>query len=44
MQSQWDKAIGEGIVKKERGPALKMFPDSAVHVGDKWKLNSTEEG
>src|SRR5882724_6441270 len=44
MQSQWDKAIGEGIVKKNVDQLFKMFPDSAVHVGDKWKLNSTEEG
>jgi len=32
-----DKAIGEGIVKKNVDQLFKMFPDSAVHVGDKWK-------
>jgi len=42
-QAQWKQLIEQGIVKKNMDQLFKMFPDSAVHIGDKWKLFSTEK-
>jgi Family of unknown function (DUF6263) len=43
-QNQWDQVIGEGLIKKNMDQLFKIFPDSAVHLGDTWKLSSREEG
>ena len=43
-RARWQQAIGEGVIKKNMSQLFKIFPDSAVHVGDKWKLNSTQDG
>lgn len=42
-QLQWKQLIEQGIVKKNMDQLFKIFPDSAVHIGDKWKLFSTEK-
>jgi Family of unknown function (DUF6263) len=43
-QAQWDKIIGEGVIKKNMKDLFSYFPDSAVHIGDKWKINSKQKG
>ena len=43
VQTQLDKLIGEGLIKKNIDQLFKMFPDSAVHVGDKWKIISGQK-
>jgi hypothetical protein len=39
---QWDERIKEGLIKSNMEEFLRIFPDSAVHVGDRWKLSSTQ--
>src|SRR6266404_3316427 len=39
---QWDERVKEGLVKNNIEQLFKIFPDSAVHVGDRWKLSATE--
>ena len=43
-QSQWKKTIGDGLIKKNMDQLFKIFPDSAVHLQDTWKLTTKEEG
>jgi hypothetical protein len=43
-RQQWEKLIGEGIVKKNVDELFRIFPDSAVHLGDTWKLTYKESG
>ncbi|HEV8284841.1 MAG TPA: DUF6263 family protein [Chitinophagaceae bacterium] len=40
MKTQWEKIVANGIVKSNVDELFKIFPDSAVHVGDSWKLSS----
>lgn len=42
-QAQWAK-LSEGLIKKNMNELFKVFPDSAVHVGDTWRLSSKQEG
>jgi hypothetical protein len=41
---QWEKTIGNGIVKNTMDQLFKVFPDSAIHIGDTWKIDSRQEG
>jgi hypothetical protein len=41
---QLDKTIGQSLVKKNMDQLFKIFPDSAVHLGDTWKLATKQEG
>ena len=41
MREKLKKLVGTGIIKKNVSDIFYFFPDSAIHVGDKWKLNST---
>lgn len=43
-KAQWDKVVGEGMVKNTLDQLFKIFPDSAIHIRDSWKLNSTHGG
>lgn len=43
-QRQLDKQIGGEMIKNTMNQLFKIFPDSAVHVGDKWKINLKSEG
>jgi len=43
-QSQWEKLIAKGMVKNNIEQLFKIFPDSAVHIGDTWRLSSKQEG
>lgn len=44
VREQWNKTIGEGVVRKNLDQMFHVFPDSAVHIGDKWNLTSEEAG
>jgi len=39
---QWDRQVKEGLLRNNMEQLFNIFPDSAVHVGDRWKLNSTQ--
>jgi len=39
----WQQLVEQGIVKKNMDQLIRTFPDSALHVGDRWKINSTEK-
>lgn len=39
VQKQWDQFVEKGFVKNNLDQLFKIFPDSAVHIGDKWKLD-----
>jgi len=41
---KWDKVIGEGLIKKNIDQAFHLFPDSAIQVGDTWKMQSQQKG
>lgn len=41
---QWESYIGNGLIKKNFDQLFKLFPDSAVHLGDTWRLTSREDG
>lgn len=43
-QKQLDKQIGGEMIKNTMNQLFKIFPDSAVRVGDKWKINLKREG
>ena len=42
-EKQWEERIKEGLIKKNMEQLFKIFPDSAVHVGDKWQLSSVQK-
>jgi Family of unknown function (DUF6263) len=39
---QWDQRIKAGLIKDNMQELFRLFPDSAVHVGDRWKLSSIQ--
>jgi len=43
-REQWESYIGTGLIKRNFDQLFKLFPDSAVHLGDTWKLTSRQEG
>lgn len=40
----WNKKIGNGLVKGTIDQLFKIFPDSAVHLHDNWRLTSKQQG
>ena len=42
-QQQWKQMVEQNLIKRNMEQLFKIFPDSAVHVGDKWKLFSNEK-
>jgi len=40
---QWDERIKEGMIKSNMEQLFSIFPDSVVHIGDRWKLSSTQK-
>jgi Family of unknown function (DUF6263) len=40
---QWDQQVKNGLIKRNMEELFRIFPDSAVHVGDRWKLNSPQQ-
>ncbi len=43
-RTRWEQVIGKGIIKKNMDQLFNIFPDSAVHVGDRWKLSVSQKG
>ena len=43
-KAQWEKVVGEGVVKNTLDQLFKIFPDSAIHIRDTWKLSSKQGG
>jgi len=43
-KSQWEKVIGEGMVKKSIEQMFSILPDSDVQVGDTWKKSTKQAG
>lgn len=37
---QWEQTAGQGLIKKNLDQLFTIFPDSAVHRGDRWKIIS----
>ena len=44
LQTRMEKMIGEEFIKKNLAQLFRIFPDSAVHVGDNWELESKQGG
>lgn len=42
--TQLDKMIGEGLVRRNLDQLFRIFPDSVVRIGDKWKLDTKQAG
>jgi hypothetical protein len=42
-QTRWQQMIEQGFIKKNIDQLFKIFPDSAIHIGDKWKSFSSEK-
>jgi len=43
-EKQWNQMVGDGIIRKNIGQLFQLFPDSAIHAGDKWKINLSQNG
>ncbi|HMG69206.1 MAG TPA: DUF6263 family protein [Chitinophagaceae bacterium] len=43
-RGMWENAVGNGIIKNNMEELFRIFPDSSVHIGDSWKLNSLQNG
>lgn len=43
-KTQWEKVIGEGMVKKSVEQLFSILPESAKNVGDIWKKNTMQKG
>ena len=42
VQQQWKTTIEKGMIQKNLDQLFKIFPDSAVHIGDRWRLTSQD--
>lgn len=42
--AKWNAVAGDGMVKKSIDDIFRIFPDSAVHIGNKWKIYSHQPG
>jgi hypothetical protein len=41
-RARLEKTVGGQLVRKNMDQLFHIFPDSAVHIGDRWKLSYTE--
>lgn len=41
---QWEKSIGQELVRKSMDQMFAIFPDSTVRLGDTWNLTARQEG
>jgi Family of unknown function (DUF6263) len=42
-KAQWEKQIGDRLVRNSMDQLFKIFPDSSVHLNDNWKITSKQE-
>jgi hypothetical protein len=40
VKERWNHTVGDELVNKNMEQLFRIFPDSAVHVGDKWQLGA----
>ena len=43
-ESQWEKVVGEGLVKKNVELLFSIFPDSSMRIGYTWQKNMQQKG
>jgi hypothetical protein len=43
-QDRLEQTVKTGLIKNNMDQLFRIFPDSAVHIGDKWKLSSEQSG
>jgi Family of unknown function (DUF6263) len=43
-RSRLEQLVGYSIIRKNMEQLFRLFPDSAVHIGDRWKLESQQKG
>jgi hypothetical protein len=43
-RAQWEKVVGEGMVKKNIEQLFSVLPDSTKRVGDVWERNTMQNG
>ena len=44
IKKRWENIVGDQMIHKDMEQMFRIFPDSAVHIGDKWKLSSKQKG
>lgn len=44
IRRRLEQTIGNGLIRGNMDQLFRIFPDSAVHIGDKWKLSSDQPG
>jgi hypothetical protein len=44
LQTKLDQLISDGIIKQNMDQLFKIYPDSALHIGDRWKSLSKQNG
>ncbi|HSU28163.1 MAG TPA: DUF6263 family protein [Chitinophagaceae bacterium] len=44
LQARLEQLVGDRMIKNSITQLFKIFPDSAVHTGDKWKINADQAG
>jgi hypothetical protein len=44
MKGKLDKLIGEELVGRSMDQMFRIFPDSGIHIGDKWERDSRQKG
>ena len=42
LQQQWRAMVEQAMIKKNMDQLFRIFPDSAVHIGDRWKIESRD--
>jgi len=42
-RNRLDQLSGSGLVQRDLEQLFRIFPDSAIHVGDRWKLNTRQK-
>jgi hypothetical protein len=43
IEAEWEKIAENGFVKSSLEQLFKLFPDSAIHLGDSWNLKSKQD-
>jgi hypothetical protein len=43
-KAQWEKVVGEGMIKKNIEQLFSVLPDTTKKVGDVWKRNTLQKG
>src|SRR5690606_9982242 len=41
-QRQWEQFVGDQLIRKHLAQLFRIFPDSAVRIGEKWKMTTDQ--